>query len=451
MSSCYKIAYAASPDDAPIWASSNTFETRERADRYIALYFSRTDKYKVCEGSWRDRESMRFGINEYKTPVWCNESFWYTYSARTDDHFVHISNTDPRLLAYTVNEDKGKRDIQTQIKPGKYLKQVFGDILTEKQIAFYAEWWAVGEKPSSLTNMTLHYAKTPDEIEFVYKNGPRSCMANDTEFKIHPARVYGAGDLQLAYLKRDDKIMARALCWPEQKGFGRVYPNPGSWYEDGYDSNAEAEEGQRHLFNLLRKEGFTSVQEDRNVLDGARLLKIEIGRDHVMPYLDNCYRVKTAGDFFTMHYNAGDHADNTNGTLNGYGDNVDDDDTTCCYECDGVVDIDETYTVYDYWSRRPHYDHSVCENCRDNHAFYCEGTDEHYRYSTADSVDVNGQTYELNYATTVAFCSDYSSEWFMNSEVVVLSDGSRWSTDEFAENGETLPNGDKVQKELEAA
>ena len=67
------------------------------------------------------------------------------------------------------------------------------------------------------------------EIERVYLEGPTSCMSyeagdEDIRESIHPVRVYGAGDLAVAYMRNArGKINARTICRPEKKVYGRLY------------------------------------------------------------------------------------------------------------------------------------------------------------------------------------------------------------------------------------
>src|SRR4051812_29879093 len=96
---------------------------------------------QIDENEWRYRESGRQYAR--KMPVWINET-WFRNDFRdngaTRYHYLHVSANDPKLLAYTADADKGRRNIQTPIKPGKYLAKYFSKVLSAKQIKYYATW-----------------------------------------------------------------------------------------------------------------------------------------------------------------------------------------------------------------------------------------------------------------------------------------------------------------------
>ena len=152
-------------------------------------------------------------------PVWHEAPFWQEHGNDYPVHDVRQSADDPALVAYFPNEEKKARDLRTKVKPGRYLTQFFGKVLSEKQIKYYATWQATQTQPDESAAPTvldeLFFATTPDDIENVYVNGPRSCMSEKAgQYAAeHPVRVYGAGDLAIAYIKSDDgeKPIGRAL------------------------------------------------------------------------------------------------------------------------------------------------------------------------------------------------------------------------------------------------
>src|SRR5690242_12865003 len=104
----------------------------------------------MTDQEWHDREwsrCLRQGL-----PVWCNEEWWQCRKDDLRDHYVHVSASDPKLLAYTQDADKGRRNIQTPVKPGRYLTRYFSDALTPKQIAFYAAWQTTGKRDNEYAN-----------------------------------------------------------------------------------------------------------------------------------------------------------------------------------------------------------------------------------------------------------------------------------------------------------
>lgn len=342
---------------------------------------------------WEEREAYRFENGSYLHPVWANEAFWGNRSRELVEHYAHRSVEDSNLIAFTENADKGARDIQTRMKAGRYLKKFFPD-LPAKKIAFMAEWAQRGQRPPvDFGVLDLKFASTSKEIEDVYEHGPNSCMSGD-----EAVRVYGAGDLAVAYLEprhRDpdselSAITARALVWPERKAMGRVYPTPDNYSSDGFSSEGEAKSMQDQLFDRLKAEGYTSFYEDGAIFDGARLLAIPyppgsdpVGNNWVMPYIDNnrfdgdgkdgFFRIEhngrwSAGD--TCGYTAGPYRQDgeSKGTCDECAARVPDDDLT-------VVGIDtgpegETLCCTQ----------AFCPSCVQHSTFVCDGSG--IRYAT---------------------------------------------------------------------
>lgn len=226
------------------------------------------------DDTWKKRELERFKNGEYHPPVWYDEKWFQDAKERVfDKHFPHVSMKDPEHIAFTDTPEKGMQDVQTKIKPGRFLERFFGEVLTPEQIKEWAgkhvEEWSKGPE--------LKLAATPDEIEAVYRMnaGFTSCMQkpiNMFQPLINPTRVYGAGDLKVAYVTdKKGKLLARALCWPEKKKVGRIYGDA------------------PRLRNAIEAALGFKTTSDNNRYDtfaGARLLRIEYEGGFIVPYLD---------------------------------------------------------------------------------------------------------------------------------------------------------------------
>jgi hypothetical protein len=402
--------------------------------------------YGVREATWQEREAAMLRSGIYQPPVWSDEGFWQTAQYSLAEHHVHISLADPTGIAFTEDARKGEADRQTYMRPGKYLQKFLGagpngtieygplkgepPRVTKQQIAFYAAWHQTGKRPVS--DDVLSFTDDEQEIVDAYENGPDSCMmGKGWEFANHPVRVYAAGDLSLAVLRNVDgtEVLGRALCWPAKGVFGRVYPTP---------NNAKQTDLYNELMARLKALGWTSVEEDSSVFEGARLQRIE-GRwgDVLMPYLDHSYgvreRYRDGVSFFEMTLSE-DHQENTDGTL------LRENPTWECEECGDsyIEDEDDQYTVYSHWrmqsnnNGRPHGwatgDMTWCSGCRENHAFYCEGSEEYYSESGADRIDTEGgETYEVNWFNAHGgYTCQHSEQHFLDSEepMATLGDGT---------------------------
>jgi hypothetical protein len=241
-----------------------------------------------------------------------------------------------------------ERDRKVEMRPGRYLAANV-PALTPKEVEGYVQWLKDGTRPMGLLEGQVCFAMTPDEIERVYDDGPASCMRGES-----CVRIYGAGDLAIAYFVHNEEITARTLCWPEKKIYTTFY-------------GAHEDELQARLI----AEGFASHRV--RSMDGARLLK----DGDTMPYLD-VIRVTDCGDHWIVDRN-GQTNGNTHGTMYREAEYT-------CEECE--EDCDDTYTVY-----APR-EQEWCRHCYNNNTFFCEGTQRTY---SCDAVEQYGN-YTLDYA-----------------------------------------------------
>lgn len=256
------------------------FDTAAEAQRHIDTKMYRDPRYEVRPATWRDREHM---LQAYRSlPPWD--------LGVIPDHYAHVSKDDPSMIAFTASPEHGEADRQTRMKPGRYVMR-FYPALTKRQVAFYAEWWAKGEKPRPEPEGELLFASTSEEIVQVYANGPASCMHGSKS-----VRVYGAGDLAIAHIQKDGEITARCLCWPDKGVFGRVYPS--------YGTN----EGRDLYCRLREDKGWKHTEEHGDeIFNGARILRISKGHPEdkcfIMPFLDHDGLSELDEKYFVMNKN----------------------------------------------------------------------------------------------------------------------------------------------------
>lgn len=393
--------------------------------------------------NWQEREAARFASGRYKPLPWADDP----ELSGVPEHFAHVSENNPQKVAFTESEAKGRADKQKVMSAADYLHQYVS---------------GSGDKKSYYTSVMLglstdvQFAATSDEIEAAYLematydrsngdySGVLSCMTYPTrQFgTVHPVRVYGAGDLALAYIRAgetgddggDDDgkpphIVARALVWPEQGICGRVY-GPGA----------------ATLRGALRAKGFARF--DDCALEGARLLAIKHPNGepncYVMPYLDGYHYFRWDDDqeYFLIS-DSGFEAANTGGYAHTYnscecercGDTMRErdartvDDELWCYDC--FSNYARTCDHCDETSARDHHDVIVgsyrassgrlrfnyetwCEHCTDSDATYSEN---HSHYIA----DGEGET------------CDHCGEFFVPDELREDDDGLRLCSDCFEE------------------
>jgi hypothetical protein len=173
----------------------------------------------------------------------------------------------------------------------------------------------------------------------------------------HPAAVYYTGNksdsLAIAYIKNPDaachtaeRVLARAVVWPENKSFVRVY---------GRD-----EALRTVLITMLEEAGFDRADD----FSGARLKRIRYdnGR-YVMPYIDGDAQCI---DEYDDHFEITHHGKFTANEVHGYISVS----RFSCEQCgDGIDDEDGIRHVGgDHW----------CEHCADTHAIFCQYYDEYF-------------------------------------------------------------------------
>ena len=240
---------------------------------------------RVKDDQWKEREQERYTSKEYKELPWSNNVWWKNHAHIHGDHFPHVSvRNSVGLMAYTESDEKGSADVQTAIKPGKYLEKFFSKVLDP---------YIIRDLSTQFSNVfednCLIMATTEDEFEELYTKGPSSCMSHPIEkylSPVHPVRMYVAGDLQLAYMKRDGRVVARSLVWPERKLYSRIYGDGG------------------RIEPLLQKEGYK-----KGPPVGARLQRVIAWQNKkaktgnqafIVPHIDDASYVVDQGDFLVV-------------------------------------------------------------------------------------------------------------------------------------------------------
>lgn len=264
------------------------FETGNEAQRFAKQLSADTDeKYrvkKVLNAEWRKREQRKFDDGTYDLLPWYHEDWWQDPNSVDiwKYQFPHPSRKQPGMIAYVESEEKGMDNIVTRVKPGRYLEQ-FRDVLKMYRMDLQrtAARFTVLYDPRK-----LHIAETEDDIQWVYENGPPSCMSTKEyraehswgyggkgkwPLNIHACRVYAGPDLKVAYIVADDdapktkkSVLARAVIWPALKSHSRVYGE------------------ELALTKVLQREGYSFGPPI-----GAKLQRHVVDKVHfVCPYID---------------------------------------------------------------------------------------------------------------------------------------------------------------------
>lgn len=349
-----------------------------------------------------------FQLGESHGP-WHSEPVFRKHFRRIAEHMPEFSKNNPGMLSYYQSVDKRFRGIRTPIKPGKYLKKYFSDVLTEEEIQVLGIRWQAKSMPPKLT-----ITQDADEIEAVYRGAYLgSCMHFGSGYfdgDEHPARVYAGPDLGLAYIGDRDDADGRVLVWPDRKQYiDKMYG----------DTN--------RLSEALDAAGYTRVSRDKFV--GARLQRIKSGGAFVMPYLDFCDHAEDAGDFLIANPNGDIFCRNTNGlsgeierftcVITGWT-SRDEDDFEWVDQADGLVCYEE---LHDNW-------------------FRCAGDGEYHHNDDKSSLfDDSWSGRKIYYSVSYLESSDEfrlcegSGEWVREEDAIVLHDGTVWSPEYFEDHG----------------
>jgi hypothetical protein len=333
--------------------------------------------------TWREREAIRFHEGEYQRVPWNREEWWRSSQAFVD-HYAHVSTDDPSKLAYTPDDRFGEEDRQLRTKPGRYLTKFFSEVLTPNEIQMWAGRWA-----GSNEDIILRWAWDPEEIALTYMDGPNSCMQRDNwdTPDRHPTRVYGAGDLAVAYIKDGERITARSVCWPDKKIYNVIYGDS---------------------FRLEPQLSAAGYREDSgDEFEGAKLLYVESDYGYpVAPWMDGDYGGEVVVEEGTKYLKICTCCNNLHSTSGYIGGET-------CDSCGGVRSEDEGYYISDieeYW----------CENCYCEGAMYCDHCHETVR--SEDSGDVGGEGW-CEYCTSHhSFMCEDCCERFPDDDVFVWKD-----------------------------
>ncbi len=338
---------------------------------------------------WQEREARKFADGTYQYVPWQGEQWWVRSDAAAH-HFAHVSEDDGSKLAYTPDDRFGREDRQLRTKPGRYLNKFFGKVLTPKEVAHWS-----GEFAAANEEHSVGFARTADEIEALYRSaddsGVGACMshaAGEYSGPCHPVRVYGAGDLAVAYLGTAEHPTARVLVREEPKAYGRVYGD------------------EARMRGALERMGFEPDGSGGRGFDGAKLDRIDARSGFVMPYLDHGYGVSDCGDHFTMAQCGRTYdAQETTGVING----------CTCNRCDCAMGEDESFCVGN---------ESWCEDCYCEHARTCHKCEEtvHKDYATL----VGDEWYCDGCVSDVSFQCEKCHDRFLDDEGNTVDESETW-------------------------
>lgn len=414
---------------------------------------------------WQKLESMFMPLREYQTPEdKYSESRSISFYRVLDRFNPAPAEKDSRLLAIYKSKEHKDSDRRTIGKPGKMVKHIL-PFLTESECESFANWYRDNIKDES-NQLTIAIGESRDDFKRVYtaecipgdprctstrKSLQASCMRHAFDnLRAHPVEAYASGDFKIVYVQdRKGLIGARVIIRPDNKSHAPIYvsTNPAGDMLESWLKDNQYEE---------RVGGFF----------GASLLRIDNGdsSQFIAPYMDICADAELNDDRIELTKYGNLTLRNTQGYYesNEY-------DCTCDDCGEGMREDDSTYIESS--------ESCICESCRDDNYFRCEGDGNWYHNDSCVEVwrlargrevsDSYSQSYVENYdfaycesrgeywqiddtiysesqneyyptcdINRVIFESDFDSEYYLIDEKIKLSNGQYWTKQQVIDSGQ---------------
>ena len=240
----------------------------KRVDTRIQLYRRLQDAFGQpnTDNWWRYREASRFVHLQYE-PILPDDDEWsrnITEHSTFLEAWPHRAKGDPNLISWTPSPEYGMNDRRVVGKPGRLLTSRWR-LTDEALVASLVNRFNIDAKP-----VELRYATTVDQIVWVYRNGPTSCMSKAFPLDANPVVPYACPSLRVAYLwqPHSSRIVARTLLRTDRNEYTRIYGN------------------EFAMMKYMRNNGF--------VLGPDGLVGVQLGQPHAdvmnnrlwVPYID---------------------------------------------------------------------------------------------------------------------------------------------------------------------
>jgi len=378
----------------------------------------------VVDDAWRRRELARFASAEYRHLPWATSGWWASDAAYAihKDHYAHASLEKPGWIAYTKSEEDGAKDKQSLLRPGAYLNRYFEKVLYDHGMS---EQGLVEIFMKMYGPIDIKFAVTEEDITKAYDHGPHTCM-NDKEWpkNIHPATIYAAGDLQVAYIgDLNKKVSARTLVWPDKKIHSRIYGDIARMtqgltrlgYKWGAPLGAKVKRVELHKVEF---DGYDPPSgcflapyiDKKNQQGGGHLGLIDKG-DHLVICLDG--------------ERGSHHAGMADGRTGHYMPREDERPTFTCDRCE--EEVENVGVVYDEidddgdCARM-----SWCQDCMGEYSEQCTYSGNYYTENVA-MVQVDGLPWAERYAKMYAVKCEATGKFChpRNAKTVFFPDGSK--------------------------
>ena len=365
---------------------------------------------------WINREIQRYKMHEVirAAVLIARPRDWHQMLLE----WPHVSQGDKSKIAYTQNEDKGRRDIQTVTSVGKYLNRHFDlpDHIIRDLVSRYG------------SASRFQFVNTTAEMIYHLHRGPKSCMVWGEDHGIkcddgvtrHPYETYDPKfGWHMAVRIEGDTTMGRALCMTSPmdgvKYFVRSYLRPSN--ESSY---SQTDDG---MDTWLREQGYTKEGYWR---EGEKLAYHPARDNFLAPYLDGgerCVAVNERERFLVIDSNGSWICENTGGYATS---NEEDENSFECACCGDNTNDDDGY-----WVERSE-DVRVCESCFNHEYTYVygrRGNQYHVHNDNAVYVDSQSEHYDEDYLNDNEIVSLENGEYEHMEEAIEIN-GDWYSIDD---------------------
>jgi hypothetical protein len=345
---------------------------------------------------WINREIQRYKMHEVirAAVLIARPRDWHQMLLE----WPHVSQGDKSKIAYTQNEIKGQRDIQTVTSVGKYLNRHFDlpDHIIRDLVSRYG------------SASRFQFVNTTAEMIYHLHRGPKSCMVWGEDHGIkcddgvmrHPYEAYDPKfGWHMAVRIEGDTTMGRALCMTSPmdgvKYFVRSYLRPSN--ESSY---SQTDDG---MDTWLREQGYTKEGYWR---EGEKMAYHPARDSFLAPYIDGgerCVDINERERWLVIDCNGSWICENTGG----YATSNEEDEN--CFEC--ACCGDNTNDDDGYWVERSE-DVRVCESCFNHEYTYVYGRrGNQYHVHNDNAVYVDSQS------------EHYDEDYLNDNEIVCLENG----------------------------
>lgn len=175
---------------------------------------------------WHERERLRCRWIYPPWPTHLSQVMAWVQHLPAHLYAFPGGNADPTMIYFTPDERHGREDRKVKMRIARFFRHYLPTIPHEQaaRLSNQLTAWFREVEP-------LHITHDPDEIEWVYRNGPRSCMsrtASTYHNGVHPTRCYARPPLGVAYLLNPyqrNRVMARTVVNVDNRRYVRIFGN----------------------------------------------------------------------------------------------------------------------------------------------------------------------------------------------------------------------------------